>query len=227
LFSKIVSAVTEAGRTATEEDRSAAAGLTASPPPETVDLKAAWNEADQARRLWEAQLKRAQDEERKADAARRKSEEERSRLDERERQLEARAPGARGAEEGAGAARSGRSREAEGGGAAEALGAERRELLARRKELQDQEFQLTEREENARVGFVAQQASALAELRQRKTELEAELQALPAKLSEVYADWVKDVETPLRQRLDGEARQAREQLATELAGRRRQAEQEL
>ncbi len=89
-FSKIVSAVTEVGRTATKEERSVAAGLTASPSPETVELKAAWNEADLACRLWEAQLKRAQDEERKADAARRRSEEERSRLDARERQLKAR-----------------------------------------------------------------------------------------------------------------------------------------
>ena len=55
-----------------------------------MDLKAAWNEADLARCIWEAQLKRAQDEERKADAARRKFEEERSRLDKRERQFEAR-----------------------------------------------------------------------------------------------------------------------------------------
>ncbi len=75
--------------------------------------------------------------------------------------------------------------------------------------MQDRELQLTEREENARAGFVAQQASALAELRQRKTGLKAELQALPAKLSEVHAGWVKEVET-LRQRLVGEARQARE-----------------
>jgi molecular chaperone GrpE (heat shock protein) len=71
--------------------------------------------------------------------------------------------------------------------------------------LQDQELHLTERETNARAGFVAQQAAALAELRQRKTELEAELQALPAKLSEVHAGWVKDVET-LRQRMEREAR---------------------
>ncbi|MCY1083023.1 hypothetical protein [Archangium lansingense] len=106
------------------------------------------------------------------------------------------------------------------------LEAERRELLARQKEVQDQELQLLEREENARAGFVAQQSSALAELRQRKTELEAELQALPVKLSEVHAGWVKDMET-LRQRLEGEARQARAQLATELAERRLQAEQQL
>lgn len=196
---------------ATEEARNVAAGRTASPPAETVDLKAAWNEADLARRLWEAQLKRAQDEER-------------GRLDKRERQLDARRKELE--EQKKEQERLARNEATKQKAEADALGAERRKLLARRKELQDQELQLTGREENARAGFVAQQDSALAELRQRKTGLEAELQALPAKLLEVHVGWVKDAET-LRQRLEGEARQAREQLATELAGRRRQAEQEL
>ena len=75
----------------------------------------------------------------------------------------------------------------------------------------------------------AQKASALAELRQRKTGLEAELQALkpcPRSSRRCTLAGSRTWKTP-RQRLEGEARQAREQLATELAERRRQAEQAL
>jgi hypothetical protein len=215
-ISKIASTLSTALGTANDEDLSAVAALP--PPPESIDLKSAWNEAEQARRLWEKQRERAQDEERKSEAARRRYEEERARLDDREKQLadkqklfdEQRKTQDQKA----------RSEEAKLKEEREKLEKENTELLARQKKLQDEQTALLTREANAAAGFVEQQASALGALTQGKARLEAELSALPAKLAEAHAGWVKETEE-LRRRFNVEAQKARQQLEAELVDRRK------
>jgi len=221
-ISKIASTFSSALSTATEEDLNAVAELP--PPPETLDLKTAWTEAEQARRLWEKQRERAQDEERKSEAARKRFEEERARLDEREKQLQEKQKAfdeQKKAQE-----LKARGDEAKQRDERANLEKESKDLLARQKKLQDDQQVLLVREADAEAGFVTQHAAALAALTQGKAQLEAELAALPGKLAEAHASWVKETEE-LRRRFSTEAQKARLQLEAELVQRRKDTESAL